>query len=275
MPKVWFITGCSTGFGKIMVEELLKTDAYVVATARNSISLTHFTPQYPDQLLTLALDVTQPTMITDAVAQAHAKFGRIDVLLNNAGYGMMGALEETTMPALRRMFETNVFGLVEVTQAILPIMRAQKSGHIINLSSTAGVTATAGFAGYNGTKYAVEGLSEALALEVAPLGIKVSIIEPGPFRTDFIGRSLDYMPEMSEYAASAGQTRAYLNAMDGKQPGDPLKAVHIIMEMVTQEDPPLHMPLGKLAFERISKKMEQWQTALGELETVIKSADFD
>lgn len=274
MSKVWFITGCSTGFGRILAEELLKTDAKVVATARDTSKLAHLSAGEHSELLTLQLDVLDSSAIQAAVLTAQAHFGRIDVLVNNAGYGMMGALEETSIPALRRMFDTNVFGLVEVTQAVLPIMRAQHSGHIINLSSTAGVTATAGFAGYNGTKFAVEGISQALALEVAPMNIKVSIIEPGPFRTDFIGRSLDFMPAMPEYAESSGKTRQYLDAMDNNQPGDPLKAVHLMMAITEQANPPLHLPLGNLAYERIRAKVDAWDASLRELETTIRSADF-
>lgn len=275
MSQVWFITGCSTGFGKVLVQALLESDAKVVATARNVASLEGFVPRFEGQLLKLALDVTLPQQIEAAVAQAQAAFGRIDVLVNNAGYGMMGALEETQMDALRQMVETNVFGVWQMTKAVLPLMRAQGQGRIVMLSSTAGVVPTAGFCGYNLTKFALEGMSEALALEVAPFGIQVMLVEPGPFRTDFIGRSLAFMPAMPEYATSTGATREYLDAMDGKQPGDPQKAIEIIMEMVAREKMPLHLPLGNLAVERIRGKLAQRQESLNALEKISRSADFE
>lgn len=271
MQKTWLITGCSTGFGRVLTEELLKTDANVVATARNPDSLSDLKGE---RLLTLALDVTKPETIAKAVSAAEEKFGRIDVLVNNAGYGMMGAMEESRLEDTRRMFETNVFGLIQTTQAVLPLMRAQKSGHVINLSSAAGMTATPGFAMYNGTKFAVEGISEAMALEVAPLGIKVTIIEPGPFRTDFLGRSLDTQPAIADYAATVGKMREAFSAMDGKQPGDPVKAAQIIIDLASQPNPPLRLPLGNSAFDRISAKVSALQDNLAHVEKVARSADF-
>ena len=178
------------------------------------------------------------------------------------------------MEATRRMFEKNVFGLIAVTQAVLPLMRAQKSGYIINMSSAAGVVGTPGFAMYNGTKHAVEGMSEALSQEVAPLGIKVTLIEPGPFRTDFAGRSIDRQEAIADYAETVGKTREFLDQLDGNQPGDPYKAVEILLDLAGSANPPLRLPLGNSAFDRISAKVAGWQKALSELEKLARSADY-
>ena len=269
--KTWFITGCSTGFGRVLTEELLKTEANIVATARNPDSLSDLKGE---RLLVLPLDVTKAETVKAAVNAAKKRFGSIDVLVNNAGYGMMGAMEESSLEDTRRMFETNVFGLIQVTQAVLPIMRAQKSGYIINLSSAAGMVATPGAAMYNGTKFAVEGISEAMALEAAHLGIKVTLIEPGPFRTDFLNRSLDTQPAIADYAQSVGKTREAFGAMDGKQPGDPLKAAQIIIDLASQSNPPLRLPLGHSAFDRISAKVSALQDNLKRVEEVARSADY-
>ncbi len=233
MSKVWFITGCSTGFGRVFAETLLKIPVKLVATARQPQSLEalyRLSDKHPEaELLTLQLDITNSENIRNAVSAAEERFKRIDVLVNNAGYGMVGALEESNMAHIRSLFDTNVFGLIEMTQAVLPIMRKQRGGHIINMSSVAGVMSTPGLGIYNATKYAVEGLSEALALEVAELGIKVTLIEPGPFRTDFAGRSVDNMTELDDYRATVGPTRQYMDHMNGAQPGDPYKAAQILL----------------------------------------------
>ncbi len=275
MVKVWFITGCSTGFGKLLAQELLKTSAQVVATARNEAALVDLKGINDKNLLTLPLDVTKPEQISAALEKVKAKFGRVDVLVNNAGYGMVGAVEESDMASIQRMFNTNVFGLMAVTQATLPIMRAQKSGHIINLSSAAGVVGTPGFGIYNSTKFAVEGMSEALAGEVAHLGIKVTIIEPGPFRTDFAGRSLDTMEKIiPDYADSVGKTREFIANIEGKQAGDPVKAVKMIIELVENEKPPLRLPMGNWAVDRIKAKIAHWGKEVESLEQWARSADF-
>ena len=270
--KTWLITGCSTGFGRLLVEELLKTDANVVATARDPNSLDDLKN---DRLLALKLDVTDQATITAALQQAIDKFGRIDVLVNNAGYGMVGAIEESGLDATRKMFETNVFGLMQLTQAVLPIMRAQKSGFIVNMSSAAGAVSTPGFGMYNATKYAVEGMSEALAQEVAPFGIKLTIIEPGPFRTDFAGRSLDTQPEIADYAQSpVAKTRAFIGELSGKQAGDPVKAAQIIIDLAKSDKPPLRLPLGNSSMDRIKAKLTSWQEEIGRVEQLGRSADY-
>ena len=273
MAKTWFITGTSTGFGYQFVELLLKKGEKVVATARNLEKLKSF--GLHDNLLTLTLDVTKPADIKAAVQKAIHKFGTIDVLVNNAGYGMVGAIEESEMNAVRKMFETNVFGLMELTQEFLPHFRKQKHGHIVNMSSVAGVVGTPGFGMYNSTKHAVEGFSEALSHELAPFNVRVTLIEPGPFRTDFANRSLATMPEMVEYAETVGKTRAALSGYaDGKQPGDPVAAAHIIFDLVNSANPPLRLPLGKSAYERITAKLNNWQALVKSQEALVLSADY-
>ncbi len=275
MEKVWFITGCSKGFGRILVEELLKnTNTHVVATARNPETLQDLKQQYPTRVLALKLDVTCSHDIQHAVAMTIKTFGRIDVLVNNAGYGLCGALEECTMPDIRAIFDTNVFGLMEVTQAVLPHMRKQKSGHILNISSTAGLLSTAGAGIYNSTKFAVEGLSEALSLEVAHFGVKVTVIEPGPFRTDFIN-SLKMSASHVDYAQSAASAlRERFNQRNKTQPGDPLKAEKIMIQITVMENPPLRLPLGNIAMDGINNRLFHQIEEFKVHEALSRSADF-
>ena len=270
--KTWLITGCSTGFGRVLAEQLLKTDANVIATARKPEQLKDLKGE---RLLTLALDVTKPDTIAKAVAEAKKKFGRIDVLVNNAGYGMLGAVEECAIEDTQRMFDTNVFGLLRVTQAVLPIMRAQKAGHIFNLSSAAGVVPTAGFGMYNGTKFAVEGISQALALDVKHLGIQVTIIEPGPFRTDFADRSLDTQPAIADYEESVGKTRKRMETLGGHQAGDPVKAAQIMIDLAGKANAPLQQPLGNDAMDRIKARSAQWKDDMERAEALARTADYD
>ncbi len=276
MSKVWFITGCSKGFGRVLSEELLaKTDSLVVATARDASVLDTLKKKYGERVLTLKLDVQNSDHIKDAANQALQKFSRIDVLVNNAGYGLGGALEECSMASIRNVFDVNVFGLMEMTKAVLPIMRSQNYGHIFNLSSTAGLFATAGMGMYNGTKYAVEGISEALSAEVKTFGINVTIIEPGPFRTDFMGSSLEMAPALPAYHNTAvTQTRNYCDQSNNTQKGDPLKAAQIIMQLAAMKNPPLRMPLGNIAMDRIHVKLEALKEELTKFEEISRSADY-
>jgi short-subunit dehydrogenase len=194
--------------------------------------------------------------------------------VNNAGYGIVGALEETSSDALQRIFATNFFGLVYLTQAVLPSMRAHHKGHIINMSSVAGVVVTPGFAAYNATKFAVEGVSMALSTETAHLGIKVTLVEPGPFRTDFAGRSIDTMPELEDYEPTVSKTRAYINHANGTQAGDPTKAAQILIAIANMSNPPLHLPLGNMSFDRIEKNFVKRLNAIQKNEALSRSADF-
>lgn len=276
MSKVWFITGCSKGFGRVLSEELLtKTDSLVVATARDASTLDELKEKYDDRVLTLTLDVKNADHIKDAVEKTLQKFSRIDVLVNNAGYGLGGALEECSMPSIRNIFDVNVFGLIEMTKAVLPSMRSQNYGHLFNMSSIAGLTATAGMGIYNSTKYAVEGLSEALAHDVKTFGIKVTIIEPGPFRTDFLGASLELAPSLPAYEGTAiDQTRNYCKQSNHQQNGDPLKAAQIMIQLAAMENPPLRMPLGNIAMDRIHVKLEALKEELTKFEELSRSADY-
>lgn len=272
--KVWFITGCSTGFGRTLAKEALLTGAKVAITARNIMSIKDFEKDFPENALLITLDVTDPKQVKAAVEETQKMFGRIDVLVNNAGYGLMGAIEEVPNDEIKKLFDTNFFGLLAVTRQVLPIMRQQKSGYIINISSIAGVAATAGMGFYNASKFAVEGLSEALALEVNPLGIKVTLVEPGPFRTDFAGRSLHKYNGIADYDNTRGVAQKTIEEYDGKQPGDPEKAAQAIISLIDHPYPPLHLPLGKMAVDRMRDKISSFSENISAWEKVALDADF-
>jgi NAD(P)-dependent dehydrogenase (short-subunit alcohol dehydrogenase family) len=273
--RTWFITGASTGFGRVLAEEVLKSGGRVVATARNRDKVADLEAKCPQTAKALALDVTDAGQVDSAVTQAFAQFGRVDVLVNNAGYGVAGAIEEVSEAEFMPMFETNVFGLLRVTRAFLPHLRKQRSGHILNLSSIGGVVASPGMGYYNATKFAVEGISEALAAEVAPLGIHVTVIEPGPFRTDFLGRSgVVAKTRIADYDATAGNMRRYFAENDGKQKGDPLRAVHAMMQVVDSPNPPLRLLLGASALQRLRSKLANWEKEIAAWEQVTVNADF-
>jgi NADP-dependent 3-hydroxy acid dehydrogenase YdfG len=273
--RTWFITGASTGFGRTLAEEVLKAGGKVVATARNRDRVADLETKYPQRAKALALDVTDAGQVDSGVTQAFAQFGQVDVLVNNAGYGVAGAIEEVSEAEYMPMVETNVFGLLRVTRAFLPHLRKQRSGHILNLSSIGGLVASPGMGYYNATKFAVEGLSEALAAEVAPLGIRVTIVEPGPFRTDFLGRSgVVATARIADYDATAGNMRKYFAENDGKQKGDPVRAVHAMMQVVESPNPPLRLLLGRSALERLRGKLANWEREIAEWEKVTLGADF-
>jgi NAD(P)-dependent dehydrogenase (short-subunit alcohol dehydrogenase family) len=273
--RTWFITGASTGFGRLLAEELLKRGERVAATARDSAKVQDLETKYPSTARALALDVTEPAQIDEAARQAIATFGQIDVLVNNAGYGVNGAIEEVSEEEFEPMFQTNIYGLIRTTRAFLPHFRQQRNGHIFNFSSIGGLIGTAGWGFYNTTKFAVEGFSEALAAEMKPLGVHVTVIEPGPFRTDFLGRSGKLAQrELPEYAETAGKAREYLRTQAGKQPGDPQKAVEALIAAADSPNPPLHLILGKIALTRFRDKLSQWQKEIAAWETVTAGADY-
>jgi NAD(P)-dependent dehydrogenase (short-subunit alcohol dehydrogenase family) len=273
--KVWLVTGASTGFGRELVEYLLAQGARVVATARRVEGLKELETRYPETALVAALDVTDAQQVETAVSATLKRFGRVDVLVNNAGYGMVGAVEESAEGEYRPMFETNVFGLIRVTQAVLPRMRRQGSGHIVNVSSIGGLVGTPGFGLYNATKFAVEGLSEALVQELKPLGIGVTIVEPGPFRTKFLGKAGgEAERRIPEYDQTAGKMRAYFTEQDGLQPGDPQKAVEAIVKAVEAEHPPLHLLLGGSTIPRVKGKIEALQKDVAAWEATTIGADY-
>jgi len=257
MTKVWFITGCSTGFGRELAQLVLKAGQQVVVTARKISDINDIIAPYPTTALALPLDVTKPTDIELAVKQAKEKFGRIDVLVNNAGIGYFGAIEESEDEEIRRMFEINFFGLANMTKAVLPLMRAQRSGHIINIASIAGLVGYPAVGYYNATKFAVDGFSESLSKEVAPLGIKVTIISPSGFRTDWAGRSANTSKVViDDYAATAGANKDSIRGYSGNQPGDPMRAAQAIMKVVDAPNPPYRLLLGKGALKSARAKLD-------------------
>ena len=274
-PRTWFITGSSTGFGRLLAEEVLKAGENVVATARKVEQVADLEQKYSGRALALPLDVTKQEQVDSAVSKTLERFGRVDVLVNNAGYGVIGAIEEVSDAELEPMYATNVFGLLRVTRAFLPQMRKQRSGSILNLSSIGGLTASSGWGLYQSTKFAVEGLSEALAQEVAPLGIHVTLIEPGPFRTDFLGRSgVEAQKKLEDYSSTAENARRYRSDQHGRQPGDPLKAVQAMIQVVDSPNPPLRLLLGAGALQRVRQKLEAWQKEIAAWEPVTVGADF-
>lgn len=275
MSKTWLITGCSSGFGAVLAEAVLDRGDRLIATARNPDMLADLLARYPDTVRTAALDVTAPDAAAAAVALAEEAFGALDVLVNNAGFGFVAAIEEGAPAEYRPMFETNVFGLIETTRAALPALRRSR-GMIVNFSSVGGLVGRPGMGFYNATKFAVEGLSEALALEVKPLGMKVILVEPGPFRTDFLGRSIATAAlEIADYADTAGRARSYRDENNGRQAGDPVKAVRVLLKAVDADDPPLHLPLGEPAYTATRAKVDRLLQSMRTWEADATATGFD
>ena len=271
---VWFITGCSSGFGRELTKLVLARGWRAVVTARDPHQVADIVAGHDGQALLQALDVTDPAAVDAAVASATDTFGRIDVLVNNAGIGYFAAIEEGEDAAIRRMFEINVFGLTRLTQAVLPLMRRQRSGHIVNFSSIGGLCAYPALGFYNATKFAVEGLSEALGKEVAPLGIKVLLVEPSGFRTDWAGRSAaESAREIPDYAATAGANRRAVRESSGHQPGDPRRAALAIVEAVESAHPPLRLLLGRDALCAAYAKLDELKGEFAAWERVTLGAD--
>lgn len=272
--KNWFITGASSGFGRLLATYLLEQGATVVATARDVKDLGDFTSRFPGAVV-LPLDVTSEASIHQAVADAIGRVGHVDVLVNNAGYGICGAVEEVSEEEYMPMFNTNVFGLINLTKAFLPQFRERRSGAIINLSSIGGLIGSPGWGFYNATKFAVEGLSEALHGELAPMGVHVMLVEPGPFRTDFLGRSgKEARRRIADYETTVGKTREYFQKQNGKQAGDPQRAVVAMVEAINSPTPPKHLLLGKLALQRMRKHLDEWSQELDTWQETTDGADF-
>jgi NAD(P)-dependent dehydrogenase (short-subunit alcohol dehydrogenase family) len=273
---VWFITGCSRGLGRALARRVLAGGHRLIATARQPEVLADLATAYPEQCRVLALDVTAGEQIEAVVRQAAAEFGRLDVVVNNAGVGLVGALEEVSGEQIERNFETNFFGAVHVTRAALPILRAQRRGHIVNVSAAAAIANYAGFSIYGAAKWALEGMSEALAAEVRSLGIKVTIVQPGPFRTEFVAHSLERAPErIADYDASSGRFLNLLTTMNGKQPGDPDKAADAIFRAVNSDQPPLRLVLGKYAQDKVRRKLTVAARELDASLTLAPATEFD
>lgn len=269
--KTWLITGASRGFGALIMEATLASGDAVVATARDPSSIA----DHP-RLLKLTLDVTDEKQAIDAAAKAVERFGGIDVLVNNAGYGLLGAIEEASASEVERLFATNVFGLLNVTRAVLPYMRGRRSGHIVNMSSIGGYAAAAGWGLYCATKFAVEGISEALSLELAPLGIHATVVEPGYFRTDFLSaQSLSSTAtRLDDYAGTVGQMRSVAAAMDRQQTGDPRRLAQAILQIAAEPDPPTRLALGSDTLARIEEKNRDVARELDRWRPLSLSTDF-
>lgn len=273
MSKVWFVTGCSTGFGRVLCEELLKKGEKVVATARKLADIEDLAG---DDCHCATLDVTKQDEIDAAVKQTVERFGRIDVLVNNAGYGEMGVIEEFEIERAKKQFDTNVFGILRVQKAVLPVMRSQGSGHVLNLSSIAGLASFPFVGMYCATKHAVEAISEALAQEIEQFGIKVTLIEPGRFRTDFAGRSIG-MPKVVDgpYKQMTEERIATYEEVDGTQPGDPVKCCLAMIQVVETENPPLRLLCGSDAYEWSHEKIDDMKKDFAEWKDVSTNMDFD
>jgi NAD(P)-dependent dehydrogenase (short-subunit alcohol dehydrogenase family) len=272
---VWFITGCSTGFGRELAKLVLDRGYRAVVTARDPAKIRDLTMGHEGRALALKLDVTDNAEVAESVRQAETVFGSIDVLVNNAGYGYIGALEESEEAEIRGLMETNFFGLDRMIHAVLPGMRGRRRGSIVNISSIGGLVGFPGVAYYNASKFAVEGLSEALAKEVAPLGIRVLVVEPGPFRTDWAGRSLKKSSQrIPEYAETAGAFRERIEGGSGKQVGDPIRACEAIIKALESDNMPLRLVLGAIALERARIKIDQLRSELDAWEKIALSADY-
>jgi NAD(P)-dependent dehydrogenase (short-subunit alcohol dehydrogenase family) len=274
-PQTWFITGVSTGFGLELAKLALEQGHTVAGTARRPADLAAFEALAPGRAHAFHLDLTEASTVPGVVAQVIERLGQVDVVVNNAGYGTAGAIEEVTDEQIRRQMEVNFFGALAVMRAFLPYLRRQRKGWILNLSSIAGVLANPGLGLYCASKFALEAVSEALAKEVAPLGIKVVIIEPGPFRTDFAGRSLVVAPAIPDYAATAGAMRRYFEQANGRQAGDPVKAARAMLELVNMENPPLRLAMGNRAVDLIRNKLESQLAELAQHESWARSLDYD
>ncbi len=274
--KVWLITGSSTGLGRALAQAVLERGYHLVATARQPEQLKELSDRYPDRVTTLALDVTNAQSIQQAVEAALNAYNRIDVLVNNAGYGTVGAIEEVNDDDIRRQFDTNLFGAINVTRAVLPTLREQRSGHILNISSANGISAFAGVGIYSATKFALEAISEALAQEVKPLGIKVTIIEPGSSRTNFSSRALSTLShQINDYAQTSGKIVQRLQERDGKQPNDPAKAAAAMIQVVESDNPPLRLALGEDSVNLITQKLESMKAELEAWKDVSMNTAFE
>ncbi|RWR00973.1 short-chain dehydrogenase [[Pantoea] beijingensis] len=275
MSKIWFITGVSSGLGQAIAKAALASGNRVVGTLRNEEQRQAFTHLVPGRAYGMLLDVTDEAAVKATVARIEQEVGPIDVLVNNAGYGLEGAVEETSLAQARHQFDVNFFGLLAVTQAVLPGMRERRKGYIFNISSTGGVMAFPGLGVYNASKHAVEALSESLAQEVQALGIKVTAIEPGPFRTDWAGRSmLRAEKRIGDYISSAGAIRDALAQRNGKQPGDPVRAGTVLVNLSNHENPPRRLLLGTMGYKQVGAHLSNRLAEMIGWVDVTTSTDF-
>jgi NAD(P)-dependent dehydrogenase (short-subunit alcohol dehydrogenase family) len=273
--KTWFITGASSGFGRALAAAVIAHGDRVAVTAREVDRVADFPEDFPLQAKAYALDVTKVETIQQALTEAWRDFGGLDVVVNNAGYGLIGALEECSEEQMLRNIETNLTGPLRVMRAALPMFREQKRGHFINLGAAAAISNYAGFAVYGGAKAGMELASEAVAAEAAPWGVKVTVVVPGPFRTDFITRSLDRAEAADTcYAATAGKFLGFLEKVDGKQPGDPAAAARAIIQAAESDKPPFRLVLGKYAYQKARRQLDKERAELDAWESVGIPTDF-
>ncbi len=277
MAKVWFITGASSGLGAELSKAVIEHGDKVAATFRKPEQARMFSEQFQDKGIGILLDVKQTDQVSNSIQQVLDQWGRIDVLVNNAGYGTIGAIEEFTLEEIRAQMETNFFGAVSVTKAVLPFMRKQKMGHIVQISSQAGFRASAGFGIYNASKFALEGFSEALAQEVTGFGIRVVIVEPGPFRTQFLGSSIKLAEQKIDAyeKTGVGQMLQYMERMNGKQEGDPVKAAKAIIDYVNNNNEALRLPLGKITIQGMRAKLAAVEKDIQANEKIAVSTVFN
>jgi NAD(P)-dependent dehydrogenase (short-subunit alcohol dehydrogenase family) len=271
----WFITGCSTGIGREIARAALEAGHSVAATARDASSVADFVEDFGDRAIALRLDVTDRDQITAAVAATEAAFGGIDVLVNNAGYGYMAAVEEGDDAEVRKLFDTNYFGVVDTLKAVLPGMRSRRSGHIVNISSMTGLVANPPNAYYSSTKFALEALTEALSKEVAPLGIKVTAIEPGAFRTDWASRSMqESSTPIGDYDENVGVRKTMIKEFAAHLPGDPRKVAEAVLMVTTLDEPPLRLLLGRDVLAAVREKIAAMTASIDQWESVTKNVNF-
>lgn len=275
MSRVWLITGSSRGLGRALAEAVLASGDNLVATARDPAQLADLSERYGGQVLTLSLDVTDEAAAAAAVEASVKRFGRLDVLVNNAGYGNVSSIEDTGLADFRAQIETNLFGTIIMTKAVIALMRGQGAGHIIQFSSVGGRIGPAGRGAYSAAKFAVEGFSEVLSKEVAPFGIKVTVIEPGGFRTDFAGASTVLAEGRADYAETVGVTVRFQREYNGRQPGDPAKAAAVVIHIAGLDEPPFRLLLGSDAVRNVEKADAARIEADLMWRTVSVSTDFE
>ena len=273
--RTWFITGTSSGFGRAFAEHAIAQGHNVVATARRVDALADLVAQAPDRVMALELDVVAEGAAERAIGAAVARFGGVDVVINNAGYGVVGALEETPDAELRAIMDTNFFGAMAVMRAALPVLRAQRGGAVVNISSLGGQLSFAGFSAYSASKFALEGASEALAQEVAPFGVKVLIVEPGQFRTQLAGAGMRHMPVIEAYVPVVGPTREFAHTMHATQAGDPRKAAAAIERALAASHTPLRLQLGGDSVDAVRTHAQALLAEMAAWEEVSRGTDFD
>ena len=273
--RVWLITGCSTGFGRELVKIVASQGEQVIGTVRNEDQIAELESINPELVKGILLDVQKQETIDEASSLIGDQFGRIDVLVNNAGYGTLGPIEETSDEEMQRQFDVNVFGAVRMIKVALPYMRKQRSGHILNITSIAGLNGFPGVGIYNGSKFALEGIGEALAAETKHMGIKVTNIEPGPFRTDWAGRSATFNESSIEaYNESANRNMESIREVSGNQVGDPIRAAQAMFDVTTLEEPPVHLPLGGPAYKRIGIRLVEFKEEIDKFEYLGRPTDY-